>query len=311
MTFRSPGSAPAFTWVVSFLGIAHLAFVTFAGRLRGEHVLADALLVLLAWMGPRAHYFLRGGLPAWGVGMLMDNQRLWLGLRGTIHTGDLWALERSLFPATVDGAASTWPAWFNTHHNAVLDALCGFAYATYLVEFFALLGLFFFVKSPRFEKLAWAFLVVNVIGIVTYVLYPAAPPWYVLQYGPGPANLAAAPSAAGAARFDALLGITFFAKFYSRNPNVFGAMPSLHAAYPMLVLWHVWDRGWPWRVGAAAFSALVCFSAIYLTHHYILDVSAGLLAALVACGVVEFAFARRAALGAAPLSVVPGGDNRV
>lgn len=299
------------TWVASFLGVAHLAFVTFAGRLRGEHVLADVLLVLLAWMGPRAHYFLRGGLPAWGVGMLLDNQRLWLGLRGPIHTGDLWEWERSLFPATVDGATSIWPAFFNAHHTAVLDALCGFAYATYLVEFFAVLGFFFFVKSPRFEKLAWAFLVVNFIGVVTYVLYPAAPPWYVLQYGPGPANLAAAPSAAGAARFDALLGTTFFANFYSRNPNVFGAMPSLHAAYPVLVLWQVWNRGWPWRVGAAAFSALVCFSAIYLTHHYILDVSAGVTAALVACAVVEFAFARRAVSGEAPLSVVPGGDNRV
>ena len=56
---------------------------------------------------------------------------------------------------------------------------------------------------------------------------PAEPPT-----GDGPADLAALPSPAGTARFDALLGIHYFASFYARNTNVFGAMPSLHASYP-------------------------------------------------------------------------------
>ncbi len=34
-------------------------------------------------------------------------------------------------------------------------------------------------------------------GIATYLLYPAAPPWYVLRYGLGPAQLGVPPSAAG------------------------------------------------------------------------------------------------------------------
>lgn len=311
MTFRSPSKAGAFTWLVSLLGAGHLAFVTSAGKLRWEHVLADVLLVVLAWGGPGARYFLRGAFPAWMVGMLLDSQWLWIGLRGTIHTGDLWELERSLFPAIVNGEPSIWPAYFNLHNNAVLDFFCGFSYAAYLFEVFAALGYFFFVKNPRFERLAWAFLAVNTIGVITYMLYPAAPPWYVLQYGPGPADLLAPPSAAGAARFDALLGTTYFANFYARNPNVFGAMPSLHAAYPVLVLWFVWHKGWLWRLMAAGFAALVCFSAIYLAHHYILDVLAGTSAALVACAIVEFAFARRSVTAAAPLPVLPGGDNRV
>lgn len=311
MTFRSPSNAGAFTWWVSFLGAGHLAFVTILGRLRPEHVLADLLLVVLAWLGPRARFFLRGGLPAWMVGMLLDSQWLWLGLRGTIHTGDLWALEQALFPAHVDGVRSTWCAWFNVHTSPVLDFFTGFAYAAYIFEFFAVAVLFFFTKNPRFERLCWAFFVVNALGVLTYMLYPAAPPWYILKYGPGPAVLTAPPSPAGAARFDALLGIHYFARFYSRNPNVFGAMPSLHASYPVLVLWQVWHKRWPWRVGAAAFAALVCFSAVYLTHHYILDVTAGICAALAACAVVDFAFARKAAPAAAPVSILDGGDNRV
>src|SRR5260370_17040837 len=82
-------------------------------------------------------------------------------------------------------------------------------------------------------------------------------------------------SAAGCARFDALLGIDYFSSFYSRNPNVFGAMPSLHVTYPLTVVWYTWDRGWAWRIAAIGFALLVSFAAVYLAHHYLIDVIAG------------------------------------
>jgi membrane-associated phospholipid phosphatase len=77
-----------------------------------------------------------------------------------------------------------------------------------------------------------------------------------------------------------MLGIHYFSAFYARNPNVFGAMPSLHVTYPLLVVWYTWDRGWRWRVPTLAFVTLVAFSAVYLVHHYILDVIAGALVAI-------------------------------
>jgi membrane-associated phospholipid phosphatase len=204
-----------------------------------------------------------------------------------------------------------WPEWWATRFNPVLDLLCGFAYAAYLYEVF-LVAIFFYVKKDaRFEKLCWAFLVVNAIGVVIYLVYPAAPPWYILQYGPGPADLTAPPSPAGTARFDALLGIHYFASFYSRNTNVFGAMPSLHVAYPFMVVFYLWHRGWGWRVPAMAFFALVAFSAIYLTHHYILDVLAGMVASIAAYFVVETVFARRTAPAAMPMPMPSRGDTRV
>ncbi|MBI5542664.1 MAG: phosphatase PAP2 family protein, partial [Deltaproteobacteria bacterium] len=136
-----------------------------------------------------------------------------------------------------------------------------------------------------------------------YVLYPAAPPWYVMSHGPGPADPAAIASPAGAARFDELLGITFFANFYARNPNVFGAMPSLHAAYPTLVACHVWRFGWRFRIPAVAFALLVGFSAVYLRHHYVLDVLAGVAVSLVATGALAVAeqwWSRRQVAAVAP-----------
>jgi membrane-associated phospholipid phosphatase len=87
-------------------------------------------------------------------------------------------------------------------------------------------------------------------------------------------------------------------------------MPSLHAAYPVLVVWQSWRLGRAWRVGTVAFAALVAFSAIYLQHHYILDVVAGVAYALVASTVVEYALGRREAPAVVPVPLMPGGDSR-
>ncbi|MBJ6760329.1 inositol phosphorylceramide synthase [Myxococcaceae bacterium JPH2] len=308
MTSQSPARPSAFMWLTTVMAVGHLAFVTAAGRLRWEHAVVDLLVVGLAWIGPRTRRFLRGGFPLWLSGMLMDSQGLWLGWRGDIHTGDLFALDGRVFPAPA--GAANWPAYLAERSHVVLDLLCGFGYATYLFEVFAVVIIFFVAKHPRFEQLCWSFLVVNVVGVATYMLYPAAPPWYVLTHGLGPADLAVAPSAAGAARFDAFFGIQYFHNFYSRNQNVFGAMPSLHSAYPVLVLWHTWHRGPLWRVGAGLFSALIAFSAVYLSHHYVLDVTAGMTAALLACMAVELAFARQLAPVPVPVPLTPGGDTR-
>jgi membrane-associated phospholipid phosphatase len=286
MVTSSPSSAAdaRFKWLALALGAGHLALPAAFGTLRGDHLLADGLLAGLPWIGPRALRFARAAVPFWIAGVLVDNQRHLLWLRGRIRTGDLMALERRLFPAP---GGLSWPEWFDQSPHAALDLLAGFGYATYLVEFFLVgLLLFFLVDARRLELLGWSFLAANVIGLVIYLGYPAAPPWYVIAHGMGPADPAAAPSAAGAARFDALLGVGFFESFYSRNPNVFGAMPSLHVAYPVVAIWHVWDRGLRWRVATSLYALLIAFSAVYLTHHYVLDVLAGIAVALLACRLV-------------------------
>jgi membrane-associated phospholipid phosphatase len=280
-------------WGASSLGVAHLAFLVATSRLRWEHVLADGLLVALPWMGARWRAFALAALPFWLVGTAFDAQPLWLWLRGPIHVADLYAWEVHLFPAFVNGARGTWAELFTAHPLAVLDVAAGLAYATYLAEVFGVALALYFKARAQFQPLAWAFLIANVIGLVTYVVFPAAPPWYVMEHGLGPADVTVLPSAAGAARFDALFGISYFASFYSRNPNVFGAMPSLHAAYPLLVFLHTWALGRAWRVATGAYAALVAFSAVYLAHHYVLDVLVGGLVAVTASAVASFALRRR------------------
>ncbi len=269
----------SFRWLALALGLGHLAAVSRTG-LRWEHLAADAVLIVMPWIGPRSLTFVRAAFPLWIVGVLVDNVR-YVPLLGPIHTGDILRLEVALFPGP--GGVS-WPQWFDRHTHVVLDLACGFAYATYLLEFFALEA-FFYLKSERhwFSALAWAFFAANVVGFLINLLLPVAPPWYIIAHGPGPADPHAVASAAGCARFDALLGIDYFSSFYSRNPNVFGAMPSLHVTYPVTVVWYTWDRGWRWRIPALGFVLLVSFAAVYLVHHYIVDVVAGAVLAFPCC----------------------------
>jgi membrane-associated phospholipid phosphatase len=90
-------------------------------------------------------------------------------------------------------------------------------------------------------------------------------------------------SMAGAARFDALTGIPYFATFYGRSADVFGAIPSLHVSYPLLTFLHGRELGKRWLdVASFALFLLVSFAAVYLNHHYVLDVLLGVLYTVVA-----------------------------
>ena len=285
-----------FRLVAGVLGIAHLCSVMLTGGLRPEHVIADGLIIGLPWIGPRCFAFAQAALPLWITGVVVDSQRF-LPLLGRVHTGDMYRLETSIFPGP-HGLA--WSQWLNAHPTKILDFFCGASYALFIYEFIGLVLFFFFVKREKFAPLAWAFFFANTAGAIIYMLCPVAPPWYVIQHGLGPAELHPISSAAGCARFDALLGIHYFASFYARNPNVYGAMPSLHVAYPLMVVIYTWERGWKWRVPTVAFNLLVVFSAVYLAHHYILDVIAGLLTAVVSVWFGNWVARRSGEKSAAP-----------
>lgn len=259
------------------VGIAvFLAWSFFTGALRADHFVFTGLFLALFWSGnDKAAYFGYLALPFLLVGALYDNLKLALPLRGEVHVADLYEWEKAWFGVDTAAGRQILPEFFKDHPVVVFDFLCGLAYITYLLEVFGVGALLFFKDRPGLQRLAWGWLLINILGMITWITYPAAPPWYVELYGLGPAVMDAAPSAAGAARFDDLIGVGVFASFYSRNANVFGAMPSLHCGYPTLVLCVVWRYGWKWRAPAGAFLALVSFSAVYLRHHYVLDVLAG------------------------------------
>lgn len=285
------------------VGFAYIALIAVLGGLHGGHVMLGMLGLLDAY-NEKTRSFLRTFLPFIATGAVYDSLRYTLaaGTAGRIHVAGPYLLDRSWFGL----GGQTLNEVFAVHHWAIADLAAGAAYLVYVAEFLALaMVLFFGGHVTRALTFARCFLVVNLLGFVTYFVYPAAPPWYVTAYGLGPAQMNIAPSAGAAMRFDALLGTHVFEDAYSKSVEVFGAIPSLHVAYPLMaaVLAFTtpqlrWAR-WP----AALFVPLMCFSAVYLQHHYVIDAIVGLIYAaitVVAMLAWERRSAARTAIAAAP-----------
>lgn len=141
--------------------------------------------------------------------------------------------------------------------------------------------------SKRSSRILWSFLVLNLLGWATWHIYPAAPPWYVEKYGLGPTDLGVPASAAGLVRFDELLGVGLFQGAYSYSEVVFGAIPSLHAAYAFLAVYFAVKFGAA-RFASFVFFAAMGFAAVYLSHHYVLDVVLGALYGLVGALLTDY-----------------------
>jgi inositol phosphorylceramide synthase catalytic subunit len=199
-----------------------------------------------------------------------------------VHVGDLYDLDARLFSLPASDGALSWTDFIAAHQHPILDVVCGAAYLLFLIEVFAIAAYLFFRARPKMLEISAGFFALNLVGWVIWLLYPAAPPWYVDQYGFGPVVQDAVSNPAGLLRLDALLGAPIAASFYAKSANVFGAMPSLHVAYVTLVACVTLPLGGKLRAFTLFFAGLIAFSAVYLRHHYVIDVVAGMvLAALV------------------------------
>lgn len=261
-----------------FLG-AHAAL----GGLRGDHAVIAGAALAVYYAGPRVRPMGRFLLPLLIMLVVYDAQKYWAGaLRAQVRVAEPYELERAWFGVELNGVKTTLAAWWQVHTHAVLDLVCGVAYLVFVPVFLAVAAWWRFgEKRARAEDVMWAMLWLNLAAYVVWLLYPAAPPWYVDRHGLGPAVLNALPEAGGAARFDALLGVTWFAEYYGRNANVFGAIPSLHVGQTFLGVLFAW-RFRSLRVVTAGFWLLTLFASVYLNHHYLVDGLAGMALAVAA-----------------------------
>jgi membrane-associated phospholipid phosphatase len=79
-------------------------------------------------------------------------------------------------------------------------------------------------------------------------------------------------------------------EFYNQE----AAIPSLHAAYPMLLLLFFWGAGRWARTGLIAYVLAMAFTLVYSGEHYVADILIGWLYAGGAFAVVSWAGRRRA-----------------
>ena len=262
-------------------------FVVFAiraaqGQIRWDRVVGMLILPpLLAYLGPRTRRVYLAFLPVGCVGLLYDfmAELKNVGLTpARVHVCDLRLVESRLFGFRMGGVPMTLHDWFLVHHHPVLDAICAFPYGFFI---FAILGYAAWLALRDIglaQRYGWAFFLLNVAGFVTYHLYPAAPPWYFHAHGCAVDLATRGAPGAALARVDALIGFDYFGGMYGRSNDTFGAVPSLHVAYPLLMCLVGWRLHGPAvRAALAAFFGLMCFSAVYLDHHWVIDVVLGIL----------------------------------
>ena len=277
-------------WPV-LIGLLYIFINFLLGGLTHDQILVGSLGLLDAY-NEKSRAFLRYFFPFILTGVVYDSMRYyyWQGIAGHIHVAEPYFLEKKLFGMMDAGKRVTGNEYFAVHTSTALDLICGFAYLVFVTEYL-LTGMFLFV-TKRYSMLqifGWCFFTVNVMGFLTYFIYPAAPPWYITQYGLGPARMDVHSYAAAAQRFDQYLGTHFFDQIYGRGVDVYGAYPSLHVSYPFLVSWVAFALK-KFRVAAILFYFLMCFSAVYLQHHYLVDVILGTSYAIVALVMVRFQY---------------------
>jgi inositol phosphorylceramide synthase catalytic subunit len=220
--------------------------------------------------------------------ILFDSMKAFPNYRfNTVHIASIYNAELRLFGIHRPGGLIFTPNEFAfAHRRTFLDIMAGCFYLCWMPLPLAFAGYLFYKNKTAFFCFALTFLLVNLLGFIIYYVYPAAPPWYVQLYGfafnphtPG--------NTAGLGRFDNFFHVSVFSGLYSKSSNVFAAMPSLHAAYPLTVLYY----GIKYRLGwiNALFALIVggiWFAAVYTSHHYVLDVLAGITCGV--CGIALF-----------------------
>jgi hypothetical protein len=270
---------PGWTLAAPLPFLADSAWAFARGDGRWENVAVVVVVLALFGIGPRTKKLFLGVYPLGLVGLLYDSMRLVRRFGGgprTVHVCDLRALEAAVFGVTMDGRRTTFHDWLQAHASPWLDRLCALPYATFLLVCVACIAWLYARDPARMLRFGWCFFALNVAGFVTYHLYPAAPPWYYHAHGCTVDLSTPASEGPNLARVDAWLGVPYFAGMYGRSANVFGAMPSLHCAYALLVALEGWSlMSAAWRAASVAFYALMVFAAVYLDHHWILDALAG------------------------------------
>lgn len=258
--------------------------VLFVG-FRPEHIVLATLIALLFFVASPSRRLVVALLPFIVFGISYD----WMNLLpnyevNPVDVRELYETEKALFGIPVAGEVLTPNEFFAHHRSGVADFLSGIFYLCWVpLPVFYGLWVYFSGKSYDYLRFALVFLLVNLLGFGVYYLHPAAPPWYVALHGfeavPGTPG-----EVAGLGAFDEMTGLGIFHGLYARNANVFAAMPSLHSAYTFVACIYAFiiksGRAWKWILSCVTLG--IWFTAVYTSHHYLLDVTGGIVCSIVA-----------------------------
>ena len=274
--FKLPPTREIIVLVVC-LGLWLAITATFVG-FRPEHTLLAILVTALFCLHPQTKKLVIALMPFVVFAVSYDWMNICPNYKvNPIDVQGLYEAEKSLFGISTASGVLTPNEYFNIHNCSFMDFWAGVFYLCWVpVPILFGLSLYFTKQRAVYLRFALVFLFVNLIGFCGYYIHPAAPPWYVMKYGFEPI-LNTPGDVAGLGRFDAMTGLGIFDFLYSRNSNVFAAVPSLHSAYMVIAFYYSLKAKYPnWLrfiFGVIMFG--IWFTAIYSAHHYVIDAILG------------------------------------
>lgn len=273
--------------VVFVISVAYLLLSRLLVGYKPDQLVLIGIFNVLFFASPLTRRFILGFSIFIIYWIIFDYMKAFPNYRyNTVHIADLYHLEKQLFGIHINGALLTPNDYWRLHGTTFLDIAGGVFYLCWIPVPLGFAAWLFFKNKRLFLYFSLTFVLVNFIGFIIYYLYPAAPPWYV-QYHGFSFHAATPGNSAGLIKFDHFFHAAIFESLYARGSNVFAAMPSLHSSYPVIVLYYgIKNRMGLINLFFAAVTLGIWFTAVYASHHYVLDVLAGILCA--AAGIVLF-----------------------
>jgi hypothetical protein len=200
-----------------------------------------------------------------------------------------WAEQVDVDRVLGGGAVPT--VWLQRHlwHGAAHVAWYDYAtWATYMTFFFTpalLLAVLWWRSRSAFRELAAVVVVLAFMGLATFALYPALPPWLAAdRHLIGPVDRLV-PAVNGH------IPIVSFEPLWHRGQryaNAVAAVPSLHASFTLLVsLYLVLRTRSRLRFLALLYPPAMAFALVYSGEHFVADILLGWLYTFVAFAAVQ------------------------
>ena len=276
--------------ITNFILIALYVLWTFIiGAIRPDQIILILLYLICYYAHEKSRKLIIGFSIFIFYWIVYDSMRVLPNYEvSTVHIKEPYEFEKAMFGISVNNILLTPNEYFAIHTNRLLDLLSGLFYINWVPIPLAF-GVYLFVKDKiLFTKFSLTFLIVNLLGFIIYYIYPAAPPWYVDQYG-FDLHIGIPGNRAGLARFDEIIGLPIFQNIYNKNANVLAAIPSLHSTYPLIVLYFGIKKRLGWiNLLLVIFMLGIWFSAVYSSHHYIIDLAVGIFITLLIIPIFEY-----------------------
>jgi membrane-associated phospholipid phosphatase len=213
-------------------------------------------------------------LPFTAVLLLYDRTRgVADGLGITLHEQDILSAEKWLFGGT---EPTLWlqQRLYDAAHVHWYDALITLVYTSHFLATPILAAVLWMRDRAAWLRYISRVIVLAVAGLLTYCLFPEAPPWMAAR--DGLSEPVARLSARGWIWLHAGNLNDVLARAQEDGSNPVAAMPSLHVAFAVLVAITIAARlrsRWRWLL--LLYPLAMGFTLVYTGEHYVLDLVVG------------------------------------